>query len=234
MNRPVQFHSRSVEQTAAVGAAVARRARPGDVVALIGELGTGKTQFVRGMAQGLGIDPTTVRSPTFVLVQEYQTENSQPLVLVHIDAYRLHGPGELAAIGWDGVDNELASGQIVAVEWADRIMPILGPQRLEVRIEHWAKGRRLTFIPHGRWNGRMAKLLPELKSLLGSMVRQGLAAEPGRRERRCPVCGKPSSRSDCNFPFCSGRCRTIDLGSWFDEKYLINRPIEQSDLEEGE
>ena len=105
--------SRSEKETSAAGEVLARTLKAGDVVLLYGDLGAGKTAFVRGMARGLGADPDEVSSPTFTIVQEYG--GSGP-TLYHVDLYRLE-PDEIDDLGLD----DLVCGEgIVAVEWADR------------------------------------------------------------------------------------------------------------------
>ena len=100
------------EETSAAGEGLAPRIGPGDVVLLYGDLGAGKTAFVRGLARGLGASPDDVSSPTFTLVQEYHGR----VTLHHVDLYRLK-PIEVDDLGLD----ELTSGPVVvAVEWAER------------------------------------------------------------------------------------------------------------------
>ena len=100
------------EETSAAGERLAARIRPGDVVLLYGDLGAGKTAFVRGLARGLGASPDDVSSPTFTLVQEYHGR----VTLHHVDLYRLK-PIEVDDLRLD----ELTSGPVVvAVEWAER------------------------------------------------------------------------------------------------------------------
>ncbi|MEX0744137.1 MAG: tRNA (adenosine(37)-N6)-threonylcarbamoyltransferase complex ATPase subunit type 1 TsaE [Phycisphaeraceae bacterium] len=156
MSATLHVESRSIEQTMAVGAAVGRVARAGDVVGLIGELGAGKTQFVRGLALGLGLDPQQVSSPTFVLAHEYEpaydAAGAARLVLVHIDAYRLGGGSDLDAVGWG---DELLAGAVAAVEWADIVRDALGDDWLEVQLVHSAVGRSITLSAHGDWLRRM-------------------------------------------------------------------------------
>jgi tRNA threonylcarbamoyladenosine biosynthesis protein TsaE len=100
------------EQTSAAGERLASTLHAGDVVLLFGELGAGKTAFVRGLAQGLGADPEDVSSPTFTLVQEYHGR----LTLFHVDLYRL----DEREIGDLGLEELILSDGVVAIEWAER------------------------------------------------------------------------------------------------------------------
>jgi tRNA threonylcarbamoyladenosine biosynthesis protein TsaE len=105
--------STSEEETAEAGQRLAPELRAGDVVLLYGELGAGKTAFVRGLARGLGAAPEDVSSPTFTLIQQYTGARA---TLYHVDLYRLDSD-EVEDLGLD----ELISGDgIVAIEWADR------------------------------------------------------------------------------------------------------------------
>jgi tRNA threonylcarbamoyladenosine biosynthesis protein TsaE len=121
-------------ETAAAGEALGGKLRPGDVVLLYGDLGAGKTAFVRGMARGIGANPDEVTSPTFTLVQEYAGSSA---TLYHVDLYRLEGP-EIDDLGLE----DLVSGDgIVAIEWADRWKG--RPDDVtEVRIEDIGDDRR--------------------------------------------------------------------------------------------
>ena len=104
----------SEEETIALARQLARDLRPGDVVLLSGHLGAGKTSFVRGLAEGLGIDPGEVSSPTFTLVHEYRGGR---LTLYHADLYRL----ERAATDDLGLEEMGVKDGVLAVEWADRL-----------------------------------------------------------------------------------------------------------------
>jgi tRNA threonylcarbamoyladenosine biosynthesis protein TsaE len=99
--------------TAAAGEALGRTLRSGDVVLLYGDLGAGKTAFVRGMALGVGANPDEVSSPTFTIVQEYAGPSA---TLYHVDLYRLEG----AEIDDLGLEDLVAGDGIVAIEWAER------------------------------------------------------------------------------------------------------------------
>lgn len=107
--------------TRAVGEALAERLEPGDVVALSGELGAGKTVFVQGMARGLKIDSgVLVTSPSFVILHEYPG----PVPLYHFDFYRLESVEEVVSLGYE----EYFEGEgICAVEWADKFPSLFGP-----------------------------------------------------------------------------------------------------------
>ena len=145
----IRLSSSRVEVTQAVGVAIAGVARAGDVIALEGMLGAGKTQLVRGLAVEMGIDPRLVSSPTFMLVQEYEPADPARPVLVHVDAYRLTGD-DLATIGWDD-PQAFHEGAVVAVEWASRLGDALPADRLDVLLEHAEGGRRVTLTPRGEW-----------------------------------------------------------------------------------
>jgi len=140
----VERVTRSDEETEALGLALGRRLRAGDVVALFGELGAGKTRLIRGIAEGLGHDPSVVQSPTFVLAHEYRDRAapgeklvSAPTPLVHVDAYRLSGAEELESLGWDALATDEA---VVVIEWAERVLNALSAKRIEVWIEHAEQG----------------------------------------------------------------------------------------------
>jgi tRNA threonylcarbamoyladenosine biosynthesis protein TsaE len=100
------------------------------VLALTGPLGAGKTAFARGLAEGLGIPPAVVASPTFVIAHEYEGPAGQRLA--HVDLYRVASLGELEAAGFLDL---LEPGAVVVVEWADRLPQALPSDHLELRIE---------------------------------------------------------------------------------------------------
>jgi tRNA threonylcarbamoyladenosine biosynthesis protein TsaE len=112
MQRTTTSHSE--DDTRAVAARLAADLEAGAVLLLSGDLGAGKTAFVKGLAQGLGLDPDEVTSPTFTLVHEYRGGR---LPLIHVDLYRL----ERAEFDEIGLDPELAERGVVAVEWAERL-----------------------------------------------------------------------------------------------------------------
>src|SRR5712671_7280058 len=106
--------TQSEEETAAVGRELAATLSAGDVLLLYGDLGAGKTAFVRGLAEGLGVSRDQVSSPTFTLIQEYRGGR---LPLFHVDLYRIDDPREIDDLGLD----EIAEGGVMAIEWAERL-----------------------------------------------------------------------------------------------------------------
>jgi len=126
----IAIRSTSPEETKAIAKSLGQRLKGGEVFALKGDLGAGKTCFVQGLAEGLEVpDDVYVRSPTFALMDSYPGR----LNIFHLDIYRLADIDELEAIGWrDCMDK----GTIVAIEWAERIDGYLPDDRIEVRFEH--------------------------------------------------------------------------------------------------
>ena len=214
--------SDSPEQTAGVGEVVAEFARAGDVVALVGEFGSGKTQFVRGMAGRLATGDAPVASPTFVMIHEYEAPPGNPF-LVHIDAYRLNTLDDLDSIG--GMPGEDCFGSaVVVIEWADRLGELLPDDVLRVHLRHEAAQlRHIQITASVAWSDRWAKLCSRLSSRLET---------PTNKARTCIVCGKSLPLETKTFPFCSDRCRMIDLGRWLQGEYLISCPLEDRDLDE--
>ena len=124
----MERYSASEQDTEALGRALVQRLQPGAVVAFTGDLGAGKTAFVRGMAQGLGI-PQRVTSPTFTIVNEYEGGR---LPLFHFDMYRLEDADALFDIGWE---DYLGRGGVCAVEWSERVSEALPEDTLWVTLE---------------------------------------------------------------------------------------------------
>jgi tRNA threonylcarbamoyladenosine biosynthesis protein TsaE len=121
------IETRSEEETARVAATLAAGLPFGSVILLTGDLGAGKTAFVRGVAIGLGLDPDEVSSPTFTLVQEYR--GAGRLTLHHVDLYRL----ESAEAEDLGLEELAAGGGVVAIEWAEKLSrPVPGATRVEI------------------------------------------------------------------------------------------------------
>lgn len=127
----------SPEETERIASALAMRVAPGTMITLEGDLGAGKTCFVRGLARGLGADPLNISSPTFVIEHRHACDAG---TLVHIDAYRIRSSDDLASIGWDELLAE--SDAVIVVEWPSRILAALPEVRIEVRIQHLAEDLR--------------------------------------------------------------------------------------------
>lgn len=208
----IQVQTDSEARTRELAAALALHLQPGDVIALDGPLGSGKTCFVRGMAMGLNIDLTHVSSPTYIIRQEYPSPSGPPLT--HIDAYRIHSEEELETIGWEEL---LETGDsIVAVEWSQRIADALPPRRINITFSHIDLNSRDISI----------SVAPELADRIAHLT------DPVPAPRKCLTCATTISSDLATVPFCSERCRLVDLGKWFDGKHRFSRPLEEDDLNE--
>ena len=122
-----EYISHNERETEALGARLAEKLPGGAVVAMYGDLGAGKTAFVRGMARGMGLD-CRVSSPTFTIVNEYLG----PRELIHFDMYRLSGAEELFDIGWEDYLNR---GAVCAVEWSENVQDAFFGDEVRVTIE---------------------------------------------------------------------------------------------------
>ena len=134
MRGPLTITSHSAEETHAAGARLAPTLGPGDVVALTGELGAGKTCFVQGLVLGLGAT-TWATSPTFVLINEYRGR----LPIHHVDAYRVSGPEAMIDIG---LLELIDADGVTVIEWADRLPSLLPVRTIHVTIEGVGDERR--------------------------------------------------------------------------------------------
>jgi len=141
------------EQTQSLGQVLGGLARIGEVFALYGDLGTGKTCLTQGLARGLGV-AATVPSPTFVLIREYVGR----VTLWHIDPYRLSSLQEAED---SGLTDYLPGDGVTVVEWAEKIAALLPQERWEVRLAFAAAGRRIEVRPPpDRWPELEARLPP--------------------------------------------------------------------------
>ena len=139
------FLTRSADKTRELGAALGRLLHPGDFVALLGDLGAGKTELVRGVAEGCGVPVDEVASPTFALIHRYHGR----IPLVHADLFRLESEDDLFGTGYFELRD--AGDAAVLVEWADRIPSAVATDALEVRLvpgNHWEE-RRLSVASTG-------------------------------------------------------------------------------------
>ncbi len=136
----LEIQTASAEETRALAARLARVAKPGDRLALVGPLGAGKTQFAKGFATGLGVE-AVVNSPSFTLMAEYEGR----LALFHQDLYRLAGAEEVLA---GGMLDERQDEGVTLTEWAERLPDEIDPQRMTVRfVLLGGDGRRIHLLP---------------------------------------------------------------------------------------
>jgi tRNA threonylcarbamoyladenosine biosynthesis protein TsaE len=134
--------TRSEAETQDLAAGLAEGFRGGEVVLLTGELGSGKTVFVRGLAQGLGADPDEVASPTFVLLTSYPGR----LALHHADLYRLKGDGDEVELGLEELPGPRG---VLAIEWAERLSLVPWRRPLRVLLDHVEEGVRRVALEVG-------------------------------------------------------------------------------------
>jgi tRNA threonylcarbamoyladenosine biosynthesis protein TsaE len=151
MQEACRFVSKNEEETRRLGVRLAELLEPGDVLALVGDLGAGKTTFAQGIAKGLGVEEA-VDSPTFTIIKEYRGR----LPFYHMDVYRLESPDE--DLGWD----EFFFGDgVTLVEWADRIKELLPDHTVCIALTVGETGDRLiTFAPDVE---RVRRLCRELR-----------------------------------------------------------------------
>jgi tRNA threonylcarbamoyladenosine biosynthesis protein TsaE len=142
-----------------MGKRLGRLLEPGDVVALVGDLGTGKTQFIKGLAEGVGVGKATyVSSPSFTLINEYPGR----IPFYHIDLYRLESEKEAEGLG---LEEYVRGNGITAIEWADKVSSLLPAELLWVHIHYTGKNTRsIEIIPKGK---RYEQLINWLSSEFG-------------------------------------------------------------------
>lgn len=145
MRYSVQIKTKGERETISVGRSLGRRLSPGDLICLTGDLGTGKTCFVKGLAGGLGIKGRAVTSPTFIIIREYKGR----IPLYHIDLYRIGFVEDIRDIGME----EAIYGQgVTAIEWAERISETLPDERIDVTLNYVDEKTRViemkAFGPH--------------------------------------------------------------------------------------
>lgn len=123
----MEFIVTTVEETEKIGEQLGKLAKLGDIICLIGDLGTGKTHLTKGIAKGLHIEEY-ITSPTFTIVNEYVGR----LKLYHFDVYRVNDPEEIAAIGFD---EYIFSDAVSIIEWANYIEELIPKEHLQIHIE---------------------------------------------------------------------------------------------------
>lgn len=134
--------SASADRTVAIGKKLAGLLKPGDIVCLHGDLGTGKTVLSRGISAGLGVRECDVISPTFVLMRCHRGR----LPMYHFDLYRVAGPDDLLSLG---CEEFFFSDGVCVIEWAERLGYLEPAERLTVELSHIARGRALCFSAKG-------------------------------------------------------------------------------------
>jgi len=133
----MKYTTKNPEETLNLGFKLGKKLKPGTVIALIGELGAGKTVFTKGIAKSLGVkDCEYVNSPSFVIVKEYR---SKKMPLYHFDLYRLKSSHDLNTVGYE---EYFHSGGVSVVEWADRAMDVLPEGYISVKFKHLGRDRR--------------------------------------------------------------------------------------------
>ena len=137
-------------ETLSIAARLAKCLKPGMFIALYGDLGAGKTTFVRGV--GLALRCNDVTSPTFTIVQEYDTDP----VIYHFDAYRLSSTDELYAMGYE---DYLDGSGVIFMEWPEIVTDALPDKRLEIRLTAGENGREIVMIPVGNEYEKMMRVL---------------------------------------------------------------------------
>ena len=157
----MEFISHTPQETERIGKLLGSMLTRGDIIALAGELGTGKTTLVRGMAQGMGIEGNEVASPSFTLVNEYAGGGplaKASLPLYHIDLYRLDDEGDLLGIDYE---EYIRGDGAVVIEWADRIPQAVPAESLWIRLRYLDVERReIAFQAQG---DRYEKIVEELR-----------------------------------------------------------------------
>ncbi|NQT95892.1 MAG: tRNA (adenosine(37)-N6)-threonylcarbamoyltransferase complex ATPase subunit type 1 TsaE [Candidatus Omnitrophica bacterium] len=137
--------TKTTEETKRMGERLAKLFKGGEVIALSGELGSGKTTFTKGIARGLGVkDPEYVNSPSFVLIKEYKGK----LNLYHFDLYRLDNLGDIEYIG---IQEYLDDNGVVVIEWAEKLQSLLPKEHIKISISIMGNNkRRLQAQGHGK------------------------------------------------------------------------------------
>lgn len=152
--RTLEIISSSPQETEHIGSLLGKMLTRGDIIALSGELGSGKTTLVKGLAQGMGFDREEVVSPSFTFVNEYEG----PLPFFHIDLYRLGDERELYEIGYEEYIGEAG---VAVIEWADRASQAVPHESLWITLRYQGGERReIVMQPHG---DRYKKIIEELR-----------------------------------------------------------------------
>jgi len=206
-------HTLSCEDaTRALGAAIAHIARSGDVFALEGLLGAGKTTLTRAIAAALGA--SGVSSPTFVLVNQYPLPPGRTLTAItHVDAYRLTSTEDLDTLGWDTLfepTGQARAGTIALIEWPDRLTASLPADLATISLRAIGQESREVILSFpASWKDR-----------------PGVADVLDRPPIRCRTTGEWVAPTTSTYPFANERARMADLHGWFSESYKTTREID--------
>ncbi len=167
----IECVSTSAEVTERVGECIGRLLEPGMVLALHGELGSGKTTFMHGLTSGAGGDSGTVKSPTFVLVREYAAR----VPIIHVDGYRLSGATEAV---WLDMELIFSADKITAIEWPEKFDSLLPEDRMDIWFEHLSAHRRKLKV--SGTGPRSRELVAQVKPLIASELSQDSAPDGQR------------------------------------------------------
>ena len=143
LNKEV-YESQSVQDTIDIAKKIAPKLKVGEITGLCGPMGAGKTHFVKGIAQYFQIDPATVLSPTFTLINEYHGDQ----LITHMDAFRMESDREFQLID---LDDYLQQDAIILVEWLDKFSHIIDKNTAFIEMEYLSEiNRRIIFYPEGK------------------------------------------------------------------------------------
>ncbi len=131
--------TKSAKETQRLGKRLSASLKPGNILALYGELGSGKTTFIQGLARGLGVKKRII-SPTFVFIRQYSLNHRLAKVLYHVDLYRINEASEAQGLGLKEIFADEPA--IVVIEWADRIKKILPKKRIEIYFNYLEENKR--------------------------------------------------------------------------------------------
>jgi tRNA threonylcarbamoyladenosine biosynthesis protein TsaE len=150
----LSVRSRSAAETTSLGRCIGTIVKPGEILLLVGDLGTGKTTFVQGLGEALELT-TPARSPSYTLVHSHE---GGKYPLVHVDLYRCDGPADVLGLG---LEELIAPPAVSVVEWGEKAFEIAGADYLELDFSWDASAddtRNIKFLPSGRWRDRMSDL----------------------------------------------------------------------------
>lgn len=135
----MEFVSKSEKDTFDLAAKIAAETKPGDILALFGDLGSGKTTFAKGFAKALGVEKT-ITSPTFVILKKYSVNGEKIKQLFHLDCYRLHGPEDAEAIGLNEYLKD--NSAVFLIEWPEKIWPLVDKKSKKITFTYINENER--------------------------------------------------------------------------------------------